>query len=190
MLAAALIIIVYFFILRTLPIAVASLLIVVFIWVIIAVLVAPPLARLFSEKAIATLFGEKVARISRDYSRARSLAAQGKFEEAIEEYRREVEKDPENVMLRLEIAEIYSSEMKEYSRAVSELEECLKVNLGPTQGASVLNRMADIYDTNLGEPEAALAALRTIQEKWPGTKLAARAQERIRIIEEAMQDSR
>jgi len=159
--------------------ALTSPLLVALYWIVVAVFVAPPMARLLSEKLLGSVFGERAGKITREYSKAKGLAAQGRFEEAIEEFRRGLEKEPDNVMLRLEIAEIYSREMKDYRGAISELEECLKLNLGETQGASILNRMADLYEINLGDTEAAVAALRTIRERWPGTRLAERAQERI-----------
>lgn len=90
-------------------------------------------------------------------------------------------------MLRMEIAEIYSAEMKDFRQAISELEECLSLPLGDTQGASILNRIADIYETNLGDIEAALATLARITETWPGTKLAWRAQQRIEGIRQGEQ---
>jgi len=151
-------------------------------WVVIAALIAPSAAKFFSEKLVGSVFSERKGKASREYSKAKSLAAQGRFQEAIEEFRRGLEQDPDNVMLRLEIAEIYSREMKDFRRAIEELEKCLELRLGETQGASILNRIADIYETNLGSVEAVASALMRIQEKWPGTKVASRAQERIRAI--------
>lgn len=183
LLAAAMIVFYFADVLPGLGWELTSPIIVAAYWLVVAVLVTPPLSRFFSEKAMGTLFGTREGKASRDYSRAKSLAAQGRFEEAIEEFRRGLEKEPDNIMLRLEIAEIYSREMNDFHGAISELEECLKLKLGPTQGASILNRMADIYETNLGDMDAAVGALRTIQKTWPETKLAQRAQERIKAIE-------
>ncbi len=176
-------IIAYLFFSRTLPFAFESLWVVLISWAIIAAFIAPPLATLFSERLLEHLLRRHAGKIAREYSVARSFAAQGEFEEAIQEYRRGLEKDPENVMLRLEIAEILCRDMKEYRRAISELEECLKVRLGETQGASVLNRIADIYEINLGDEEAALATLRKIAQNWPGTKVAQRARQRIESMQ-------
>jgi len=189
LLVGAGIIVFYFLILGTLPATVSSLVITVIVWFIAALFIAPPLARLLSERLMGSLFGERGITLTKEYSRAKSLVAQGKFEEAIEEYRRGLEKEPDSVMLRLEIAEVYSGEMKDYRGAIAELQDCLNLRLGATQGASILNRMADIYETNLGDAVAAMAALRRIQETWPGTKLADRARERLRAMEGEMQDS-
>jgi tetratricopeptide (TPR) repeat protein len=182
-------IVIYFLILPTLPFGVFSVYVTVIYWVVVAVFIAPPLAGFLGEKLVAPLIGERGAKITRDYSKARSLAAQGKFEEAIEEFRRGLENDPENVMLRMEIAEIHGREMKDFRQAISELEECLKLPLGETQGASILNRIADLYETNLGEVEAAIATLTRIIENWPSTKLAWRDQQRIEGIRQGKQYS-
>jgi tetratricopeptide (TPR) repeat protein len=176
-------IVIYFAVLLpTLPLWFSSVFITAIYWVVVAVFIAPPIASFLGEKFIAPFIGERGAKITRDYSRARSLAAQGRFEEAIEEFRTGLEEDPENVMLRLEIAEIYSAEMKDFRQAISELEACFNLPLGETQGASILNRIADIYETNLDDAEAAIATLIRITEKWPSTKLAWRAQQRIEAI--------
>ena len=180
-------IVLYVVFMQVLPIAIEGLVVTVIFWALVAILIAPPLASVFGEKVMRSLFGESGAKVTKEYSKARSLTAQGRFEEAIEEFRRGLEREPDNLMLRLEISEIYSSEMKDYRRAVSELQECLKLKLGSTQGASILNRLADIYETNLGDREAAVAALERIQRTWPGTKVAYRAQERLRIMEDEVE---
>jgi len=156
-------------------------------WVLIAVVIAPPLADFFGEKFAGLFLHEGRVKLTKEYSIAKSLAAQEKFEEAIEEFRRGLEKEPDSLMLRLEIAEIYARDMKDCRRAISELEESLKMRLGPTQGASVLNRVADIYELSLGEIEAALATLARIVERWPGSKVADRARERIESIQNQIQ---
>jgi len=177
-------IVLYVVFMQVLPIAIEGLVVTVIFWAIVALLIAPPLASVFGEKVMRFLLGESGVKVTKEFSKARSLAAQGRFEEAIEEYRRGLEREPDNLMLRLEIAEIYSSETKEFRRAITELEDCLKLKLGSTQGASILNRMADIYDTNLHDKQAAAAALERIQRTWPGTKVAYRAQERLKIMED------
>lgn len=161
--------------------------IVAFYWVVVAVIIAPPLADFFGEKLAGVLLHKGRMKVTKEYSVAKSLAAQGKFEEAIEEFRRGLEKEPDSLMLRMEIAEIYARDIKDYRRAIFELEECLKIRLGPTQGGSVLNRIADIYEVNLGDAETALTTLARIAEKWPGSKPADRAQKRIESIRNQVQ---
>jgi tetratricopeptide (TPR) repeat protein len=128
-------------------------------------------------------------KVKREYSKARSLAAQGRFEEAIEEYRRGREEEPNNLTLRLDIAEIYGSEMKDYPQAIQELEECLKFKPGPAQGASILNRIADIYENNLANTRGARGALQRIQDLYPGTKQALQAGDRVAAMEESQPGS-
>ncbi len=184
---AGMIVVFFVSILPGLPFGVMSPVIVAVYWLLIAIMIAPPLADFFGEKLAGVLLREGRMKVTKEYSVAKSLAAQGKFEEAIEEFRRGLEKEPDRLMLRLEIAEIYARDIKDYRRAILELEECLKIRLGPTQGGSVLNRIADIYEVNLGDVEAALTTLARIAEKWPGSKPADRAQKRIESIRNQVQ---
>ncbi len=152
---------------------------VAFYWVLIAVFIAPPIARLFSEKLLGSVFGGKAGKLTREYSRAKSLAARGRFEEAIAEYRRGLENEPENQSLRLELAEIYSQHLHDYSKAIKEYEGALKMELRDFERASILNRIADVYESGLEDEEMAVRTLSRIVDALPGTKFAEKAEERI-----------
>ncbi len=164
-----------------------GLLFTIIVCVFIGVLICVPVARAISEGLMSKLFALNKGKVRRDYSRARWLVSQGQFEQAIAEFRRALEQEPENIALRREIADIYASEIKDYRRAISELEECLSFQPEPAQGASILNRIADIYETNLGETQTAVATLSRIIHNQPGTKEAQRAQQRIESIRRTMQ---
>ena len=183
LIAAALVVVYFAAVLPRLGMLPTSPVITVLYWIVIAVLIAPPIARMCGEKVAGGLFYPDKGRMMKECSRARSLAAQGKFEQAIEEYRRALEKEPDNVRLRMDIAEIYSREMKDFRRAVAELEECLNIRLGENQGTSVLNRIADIYETDLRDPDAAVEAPSRITRKWPLTVSAERAEQRMEGIQ-------
>jgi tetratricopeptide (TPR) repeat protein len=185
LIAGALVVIYFAWVLPRLEMLPTSPIITVLYWIVIAVLIAPPIARICGEKVAGQLFYPDKGRVMKECSRARSLAARGKFEQAVEEYRRALEKEPDNIRLRMDIAEIYSREMKDFRQAVAELEECLKIHLSEIQGASVLNRIADIYETDLRDPEAAVEALGRIARKWPLTVSAERAEQRIEGIQKA-----
>ncbi len=154
-------------------------------WLVIAVLITFPAAKFLSEKVVPNALARGKGKVKREYSKARSLAAQGRFEEAIEEYRRGLEEEPDNLTLRLDIAEIYGTEMRDYPQAIQELEECLKFQPGPVQGASILNRIADIYENNLANTMAARDALQRVQNMYPGTKQAFQAGERVAAMKES-----
>lgn len=142
-------------------------------------LICMPLAATVAERAMKKIFGGDKGKISKDYSRARSLLVEERFEEAVEEFRRAVEEEPENVSLRLEIAEIYSRDLREYEKAIGEYEEALTLGMLDSQRVSVLNRIADIYEGKLGDMEMAKQILGRITERFAGTAFARRATERI-----------
>lgn len=142
-------------------------------------LICIPLAATAAERAMNKIFGGDKGKISKDYSRAKRLLVEERFEEAIREFRRAVEEEPENVSLRLEIAEIYSRDLREYEKAIGEYEEALALGMLDSQRVSILNRIADIYEGNLGDVEMAKQILGRITERFAGTAFARRAAERI-----------
>jgi len=154
----------------------------------LALFIALPLAQTLSEALMNKLFAVNKGKVPKNYSKARCLVTQERFEEAIAEFRRDLEEEPENIALRMEIAEILSRDMKHFHQAISEMEECLNFPVGEAKAASILNRIADIYETDLGDSHAAIAALSRIAQDWPGTKAAERANQRIEGIRAAMQN--
>jgi tetratricopeptide (TPR) repeat protein len=156
-----------------------ALLFTIFALCALALFVAPPLAEALSGGLIGKLFAFDKGKVEKDHSKARWLVTQERFEEAVAEFRRALEGEPGNIKLRVEIAEIYSRDMKKFHAAISELEECLKHPLSPREAASILNRIADIHETDLRDPRAARAALSRILEAYPGTNAAERAAQRM-----------
>lgn len=148
----------------------------------LGVLFALPIGRAVSQSFLDNLFALNRGRVSKDYSRAKWLVTQERFEEAIEEFRKALEEEPDSVTIRMQIAEILSRDLKSFVKAISEFEECLKLPVSEAQGASILNRIADIQEESLGDRHAAVAALRRILERWPGTRAAERAEQRIRTL--------
>lgn len=148
----------------------------------LGVLFALPIGRAVSQSFLDKLFALNKGKVSKDYSRAKWLLTQERFEEALEEFRKTLEEDPHNVTIRMEIAEILSRDLKNFVQAISQFEACLKLPVSEAQGASILNRIADIQEEGLGDCHAAVATLRRVLERWPGTKAAERAEQRIRTL--------
>ncbi len=146
-----------------------------FLGLLICLPVADALARLFMNRVYAVHKGK----VSKDFSRAKRLLAEERFAEAMGEFRRAVEEEPENVSLRLEIAEIYSRDLREYEKAIGEYEEALTLGMLDSQRVSILNRVADLYEGPLRDQERAARTLSRIIQLFPGTGFAERAEERI-----------
>jgi len=145
----------------------------------IGLLIALPVGAALAERLMEKLFGFHKGGISKDYSKAKRLLVEERFEEAIEEFRRAVEKEPESVALRLEIAEVYAEHLHDYQKAIKEYEEALKLGMMDSERVSTLNRIADIFESDLGDGEMAARTLSRIVQELPGTKFAQRAKERL-----------
>lgn len=148
----------------------------------LGILIAFPAGRAISQGFLDRLFAVNKGKVSKDYSKAKWLVTQERFQEAVEEFRKALEEEPENVSIRMEIAEILSRDLKDFGRAISEFEACLGLPVSEAQGASILNRIADIQGENLSDADAAIRTLRRISERWPASKAAERAEQRIRAL--------
>jgi len=145
----------------------------------IGLLICVPVAGALSERAMNKLFAINKGKVSKDYSRAKRLLVNERFEDAIQEFRRALEEEPENLLLRLEIAEIYSRRLHDYSKAIKEYEEALGMDMTDSERASILNRIADVYESGLEHDEMAVRTLSRIVDPLPGTKFAEKAEERM-----------
>jgi len=148
----------------------------------VGLLICLPVAGAVSGGLMSKLFAINKGKISKDYSRAKRALVEDRFEEAIEEFRRALEEEPENLSLRLEIAEIYSRDLYDYRKAIEEYEEALNMEMMDSERASILNRIADMYESGLGDEEMAVRTLSRIVEALPGTKFGEKATERMERI--------
>lgn len=153
------------------------------ILVFVGFLIALPVAEEITEKLFSKLYGLTKGKVRKDYSRARWLLSQGRSAEAILEFRRAMGENPEDIALRLEVAEIYARELRDYPKAIQEYEACLGMNLQDAAATSILNRIADTYESGLGDRDKAVHTLRRITAMFPGTKLSERARERMEAME-------
>jgi len=155
---------------------------VIVISLFIGLLICLPLAEAISQKLMSKVFAFNKGKVSGDYSRAKRLLVEERFEEAIAEFRRALEEEPEQLTIQIEIAEIYACDLHDYQRAIEEYEKALVLPAMDSQRVSILNRIADIYETGLGDSDMAVRTLSRIVESLPGTKFAHKAAERIAAI--------
>jgi tetratricopeptide (TPR) repeat protein len=148
----------------------------------LGILIALPASRAISQGFLDRLFAVNKGKVPKDYSKAKWLVTQERFREAVEEFRKALEEEPENISIRTEIAEILSRDLKDFGQAVSELEACLQLPVSEAQGASILNRIADIQEESFADAAAAIRTLHRISERWPASKAAERAAQRIRAL--------
>jgi outer membrane protein assembly factor BamD (BamD/ComL family) len=150
--------------------------------VFIGVMLAPDIGALFAHFFVGGIMGDldKFSRPPQAYSRARARAAEGRYEEAIAEYRRVLEQHPGDVTAQAEIADIYYEKLKDFARAVEEFNVLLGLKLDDSTRATTLMRLADLYEERFDSPQHAVECLSAIVQEYPDSKYAASAAERLR----------
>jgi hypothetical protein len=149
---------------------------------ILGLLITPPITDFITQKFTGFLYSAVGIRIAKPYSLPKSYYAKGKYEEAIKEYRKMLEEDPEDVTAQFEIADIYYGKLKNCSQAATEYREVLNRNPDDKLWTFTINRLADIYCEHLGKPVWAIRELEKIVRRFPDSKQAIQAKKRIESI--------
>jgi len=144
------------------------------------------LIKLLGERA-GKLFspGDSQFRVVPEYSRAEARAKEGKYLEAVDEYRRVMVEHPDDIYPHLRIAELAVGHLNNVKLAERELGAALAKATGPDSIALAANRLADLYQDTLHDPAGALKVVKQLRERIPDTKQAKLAEERIAILEKA-----
>jgi len=114
-----------------------------------------------------------------EYSTAEARAREGRYKEAIVEFRKVWEKYPNDVNAHVRIAEIQSRQFQRFDEAVRELHAGLAKSNKPEQWAFVANRLVDIHVECLHDFVAARETLQQTIIKFPNTKFAEAATARV-----------
>ncbi len=154
----------------------------IFFVAILGALIVPPITDFITQKFTGFLYSAVGIRIDKPYSLPKSYYAKGRYGEAIEEYRKMLEEDPEEVTAQFEIADIYYFKLKNYSQATTEYREVLSKNPDDELWTFTINRLADIYCEHFKEPDWAIRELEKIIRKFPDSKRAMQAKRRIESI--------
>jgi tetratricopeptide (TPR) repeat protein len=148
-----------------------------------------PLLDKIGERTTSGLYtgSDDSSQIVPEYSIAEARANEGKYHEAVDEYRKVIEKHPEDVYPHLRIAELALDHLKDHGLVEAELLAALEKAKGETSVALAAGRLADFYQLTLNDPARALEVMRQVREKIPGTKRASLAEERIAVLERVVQ---
>ena len=159
-------------------------------WILcLAAFLAPPLAEKISGSLFNLLYPEPL-KVSKTYSAANVFLVKEKYAEAIKEYRKVIEEDPEDITAQLKMAEIYDHKTKDFAKAIQEYKKLLTMKeVEDNLWVSVKNRLADIYSQQLENREETLRQLQQIIERFPGTKYSHQALQRISKLKEANKTS-
>lgn len=116
---------------------------------------------------------------------ARSAYAQGEYEEAVELFREEWEKDPTDRFPIVEMAKIQRDNLSDPAAAVETLRTALETNdWRQNDAAFFMFRIADIYAGDLDNQTGAVAVLQQVIEEFPETRHSANATHRLREMGE------
>ncbi len=122
-------------------------------------------------------------RILPEYSVAEARAKAGKYQEAVDEYRKVVAQYPEDVYPHLRMAELALEHLHDFK--LTELELLSAVAKADREDTSALaaGRLADFYQQTLHDPVRALEVMKRLKEKFPGSKIARLTDERIEKLQ-------
>jgi len=148
---------------------------------VVAVLYTPFIAGVCSSFFERLLF-PSAGEVKKTYDIAEKLTSEGRYTEAIAEYQKAVEEDPEDVEARLFLAAVYCK-MDQYELAARTFTEALELDLPAEKWCHIANRLADVLVRKMGEPHEAVRTLNRITKKYPRSKFARYACERIERIE-------
>ena len=154
------------------------------IGLVLSLLVGRFLLKLLGERA-GKLFspGDSHFRVVPEYSLAEARANEGKYREAVDEYRKVAAKHPDDIYPHLRIAELALDHLDDLKLAGRELTTAFRKAAGPDSMALAANRLADLYQNTWHDPSRALEVMRQLHEKIPDTNQAKLVEERIAVLE-------
>ncbi len=122
---------------------------------------------------------DKNFRVRPQYSIAEARVRQGRYADAVAAFREDIAKFPDETYPHIRIAELLREQLDDPDAALAELHAALHKATGEDAFALVAGRLADWLMELKNDRTAAIATLREIETRYPGTKHARLAQERI-----------
>jgi outer membrane protein assembly factor BamD (BamD/ComL family) len=146
-----------------------------------------PLIRKLGEKASKLCWpDDSQFKLLPEYSVAEARVKQGRFAEAVVEYRKVIAQFPEDVYPHLRIAELALEKLNDTGLAEAELLTAKAKAAGEDTMALTADRLADFYQHVRQDHRRAVEALESVRQKLPDSKHAARAGERIETLKAFM----
>ena len=114
------------------------------------------------------------------YSLAEKDETEHRYGDAIEHYRRAIEKDRKSPLPRIKLADLHYK-LGDYDQCIKYMREALRLSktMSESERYSLINRIADVYLEKKGDPASALEVLRRIIKESPGSRYAVYAQDRM-----------
>jgi tetratricopeptide (TPR) repeat protein len=124
------------------------------------------------------------------YSYQQALVMQGKVDEALESFEAVIAEKPDAVDARIKAAELYAREKKNYIRAAQLFRDVQRIpTLAVGEDVYAANRLVDLLTGPLNEPGRALAELRRLIDRYPGSTAADHARGALAHLKKQLHDS-
>ncbi|MCG3146620.1 MAG: hypothetical protein PCFJNLEI_00053 [Verrucomicrobiae bacterium] len=117
-----------------------------------------------------------------EYSLAEARLQEGRYDEAIAEYRKIGRQYPQDVYVHVKIAEIAVTHLDDIPTAEVELLTACTKATTPDTLVMTHNKFADLYQFRLNNPVRALEIIEELRGKIPGSPAAQRAEERCTLL--------
>ncbi len=122
-------------------------------------------------------------RVMPEYSTAEARVKVGRYAEAVGEYRKVIAQHPDDVYAHIRIAELAVEKLNDVKLAELELMSAYAKATSEDATVMAAGRLADLYQYTLQNPTQAIAIMRQLQSRLPGTKHVLGAQQRIDTLE-------
>ncbi len=139
----------------------------------------------FGERSVGGLYNPDDGTPARpEYSTAEARVKAGRYEDAVAEYRKVIERYPDDIYAHLRIAELALQHLRDPNLAGVELTSALAKATTPDGVVLASHRLADFYQHTLHDVPRAIEVMRQLQARLPETKHALGAQQRIESLEQ------
>ncbi len=118
------------------------------------------------------------------HAAAQAALARGDYPEAVEEYQKFLESEPDDLLAYSEIAKIYCDHLADPDAAAQTIEQAMQREWAADDAAFLTTRLVEIYWHHQHDAARARALLQQLIEALPGTRHAANAHHRLREIEQ------
>ena len=108
----------------------------------------------------------------REYSRAESLMARGRYEEAAVVFRRHAEEDPSDPEPVLRLARLFRDRLQRHEDAAVHFRRARDMTEDPGISHLAARELIELLETRLGDPTRALPELARLADEQPGTAIA------------------
>jgi len=139
---------------------------------------------IFTDKVSDMVFSDNTRVAEPDsLSLARGLVAQGEYEEAIKEYTKVIEKEPDNRLAWTDVAKIYADKLEQPELAVATYRSAYdNYEWSDEDAAFFLFRISEWQLDELDNREAGIATLEEVKAAFPETRHSANANNQLRQL--------